>query len=70
MCIRDSERTVQGLQLFDEALLRALTLIRRTENAPLHWRRSMGVGLAKNDKPGMKGRRVIHSLPAVGKGYF
>eukprot|EP00959_Pyramimonas_sp_CCMP1952_P341449 7152830-Pyramimonas_sp.AAC.1 len=58
------------MQLFDETLLRALTLIRRTVKTPLHWHRSMGIGLAKNDKPGMKGRRVIHSLPAVGKGYF
>eukprot|EP00959_Pyramimonas_sp_CCMP1952_P152933 3199425-Pyramimonas_sp.AAC.1 len=52
-------------------MLIGLTLTRRTNLAPLCWSRSVGHGLCRgNSKPGALGKRVIHSLPAVSKGFF
>eukprot|EP00959_Pyramimonas_sp_CCMP1952_P026311 552371-Pyramimonas_sp.AAC.1 len=52
-------------------VLLGLATIRRTDLAPLYWSRSLGHGLSKgNAKSGALGKRVIHALPAVSKGFF
>lgn len=51
-------------------LLRGLAHIRRTGATPLIWHRSAGVALKKGTAEGPRGKRVVHVLDPLGKGFF
>ena len=42
----------------------------RRGTVPLAWHHSSGAPLHKSNKPGPKGRRVVHVLPSTGKQFF
>ena len=49
---------------------RLLCRVRSSGTVPLAWHHSSGVHLHKSNKPGPKGRRVVHVLPSLGKQFF
>ena len=49
---------------------RLLCRVRSSGTAPLAWHHSSGVNLHKSNKPGPKGRRVVHVLPSMGKQFL
>eukprot|EP00969_Alexandrium_andersonii_P322174 14234896-Alexandrium_andersonii.AAC.1 len=59
-----------SVQRFYKALEDGLATVRRTGVAPLRWHRSNGFGLRKSAAKGLEGRRVIHVLDPIGKGYY
>ena len=60
-----------GSARFERCLHEALAHVRRTQLAPLAWHRSRGVALVKKaGVPGPAGRRVVHLLDPIGKGFF
>ena len=49
---------------------RLLCRVRSSGIAPLAWHHSSGAPLHRSNKPGLKGRRVVHVLPSMGKQFF
>eukprot|EP00959_Pyramimonas_sp_CCMP1952_P403461 8454047-Pyramimonas_sp.AAC.1 len=47
-----------------------LQKVRRHQLTPLYWHKSQAAALHKSHKAGPLGKRVVHILPAVGKGFY
>ena len=51
-------------------LQKGLIHVRQSGLTPLVWHRTKGVALNKSNDPGPRGKRVVHIMDPIGKGFF